>query len=106
MKAVLSLACVLLFAVSASAETRTWKDKSGKFSIQAELVESDGTAVTLKKADGKVIKVPVDRFERRGPAVPRIAGEERFQRYRSLEESGCPRRRASLRLEGRAELCV
>ncbi len=62
MKAVLSLACVLLFAVSASAETRTWKDKSGKFSIQAELVESDGTAVTLKKADGKVIKVPVDRL--------------------------------------------
>jgi hypothetical protein len=62
MKALLSVACVLLFVVSASAQVRTWKDASGKFSIRAELVESDGTAVKLKKADGSVIRVPVDRL--------------------------------------------
>ncbi len=62
MKAVVSLACVVLFVVSASAEVRTWKDKTGKFSIRAEVVESDGTTLTLKKADGKVIKVAVDRL--------------------------------------------
>ena len=62
MKTVVSIACVVLFAVSASAEVRTWRDKSGRFSIRAELVESDGTAVKLKKADGNVIKVPLDRL--------------------------------------------
>jgi len=64
MKAAVCSVCVvvLALAVSASAEVRTWKDKSGKFSIRAELVESDGTAVKLKREDGQVIKVPVDRL--------------------------------------------
>ncbi|GAB6188180.1 SHD1 domain-containing protein [Thermopirellula anaerolimosa] len=62
MKAVIFLVCVLLLVASAAAEVRTWKDKTGKFSIRAELVESDGTTVKLKRADGKVISVPVDRL--------------------------------------------
>jgi len=62
MKAIVCSVCVALLVGSASAEVRTWKDKTGKFSIRAELVESDGTKVTLKKTDGKVIKVPVDRL--------------------------------------------
>lgn len=41
---------------------RTWTDKTGKFSVEAELVEvKDGKAL-LKKADGKVVAVPVDRL--------------------------------------------
>ncbi|MGQ9576340.1 MAG: SHD1 domain-containing protein [Thermoguttaceae bacterium] len=62
MKAIISFVWVVLLAASASAEVRTWKDKSGRFAIRAELVESDGTAVKLKRADGKVISVPVDRL--------------------------------------------
>jgi len=62
MKAVISFVCVALLVVSASAEVRTWRDKTGKFSIRAELVESGGTAVKLKREDGKVINVPVDRL--------------------------------------------
>jgi len=62
MKTVVSIAFVFLLIASASAEVRTWKDKTGKFSIRAEMVESDGTTVTLKKVDGKVIKVAVDRL--------------------------------------------
>ena len=62
MKAVVLVACVVLFVTAASADVRTWKDKSGKFSIQGELVESDGNAVKLKKADGKVIQVPLERL--------------------------------------------
>ena len=47
---------------SESAVVRTWKDKTGRFSILAELVESDGTKVKLKKEDGQVIEVAIDRL--------------------------------------------
>ena len=62
MKVMLSIACVMLFAASATAEVRTWKDKTGKFAIQAELMGSDGMSVRLKKADGSELKVPIERL--------------------------------------------
>ncbi len=41
---------------------RTWTDKTGKFSVEAELVEVKDGQARLKKADGKVVSVPVDRL--------------------------------------------
>ena len=41
-------------------ESRTWHDKSGKFSVEAKFVKQDGSNVTLKKSDGKTITVPAD----------------------------------------------
>ena len=41
---------------------RTWTDASGKFTIEAELVRAVDGVVTLKKADGSTIDVPVDRL--------------------------------------------
>jgi hypothetical protein len=41
---------------------RTWTDRTGKFSIAAELVElKDGTA-RLKKEDGSVVAVPAEKL--------------------------------------------
>ena len=54
--------CVVFAMGSESAEVRTWKDKTGRFSILAELVEWDGTKVKLKKEDGQVIEVAIDRL--------------------------------------------
>lgn len=62
MKAVIAFVCVVLLVVSASAEGRTWRDKTGKFSIGAELVESERTPGGLKSKDGKVVRVPIDRL--------------------------------------------
>jgi hypothetical protein len=39
-------------------EFRTWADKSGKFSTEAQFVSSDGVKVKLKRRDGKTIEVP------------------------------------------------
>ena len=36
-----------------------WNDKSGKHSVEAKLVENDGTHVHLKKKDGSIVKVPL-----------------------------------------------
>jgi SLA1 homology domain 1, SHD1/Trypsin-like peptidase domain len=38
---------------------RMWNDKSGKFSIEAVLLSTDGKKARLKRRDGKVIEVPI-----------------------------------------------
>ncbi len=41
---------------------RTWQDRTGKFKVEAELVDKSDTAVTLKKKDGSTIQVPIDKL--------------------------------------------
>ena len=53
---------VLLVAVSASA--RKWTDNTGKFSVEAELVEATGGNVRLKRKDGKIMTVSVSRLSK------------------------------------------
>jgi hypothetical protein len=48
----------------AAEEVRTWSDKSGKFKIEAEFVEILEGKVKLKRADGKVIEVPLASLSR------------------------------------------
>ena len=43
-------------------ETRLWKDATGKFSVQAELIEQDDAQVILKKSDGEQIAVPLAKL--------------------------------------------
>lgn len=45
-----------------NAPVRTWKDASGKFEIQAAFAGQDAAGVRLKKADGKTIRVPLDKL--------------------------------------------
>ena len=45
-----------------AAELRAWTDSSGQFRIEAELVGLADAKVMLKKADGKVVSVPVERL--------------------------------------------
>lgn len=41
---------------------RTWYDRSGKHSIVAVLISKDQKEVTLRRKDGKVIKVSLDNL--------------------------------------------
>ncbi len=41
---------------------RQWTDKTGRFKIEAEFVELQGTTVVLKGKDGKQIKVEEARL--------------------------------------------
>ncbi len=53
------LAVVLcLIPTAAFGEPRTWRDSTGKFSVEAELVEVKDEKVVLKKANGKSIAKP------------------------------------------------
>ena len=60
----LSVMLSLLLFNASTGWSRTWTDKTGKHTVEAELVEvKDGEAV-LKKTDGKVVRVPVARLSK------------------------------------------
>jgi len=41
---------------------RTWKDTTGKYTVEAELVESKDGIVRMRKQSGEVVSVPLDRL--------------------------------------------
>ena len=43
---------------------RTWRDASGVFSVEADLVTHDAKSVTLRTLDGQLIKVPLAKLSR------------------------------------------
>lgn len=53
---------VVVLATGAATQTRTWSDSSGKFSVEAELVEVKDGKVVLKKADGSELTVPLAKL--------------------------------------------
>ncbi|MCA9133712.1 MAG: hypothetical protein KDA45_11180 [Planctomycetales bacterium] len=48
-----------LHVVSAEEEARLWRDRSGKFEVQATLVKQTESFVELLKQDGRVVRVPL-----------------------------------------------
>lgn len=57
------VAVTTLFLVAASpAFARTWKSSDGAYSVDAEFVDFKDGTVSLRKADGAVIRVPVSRL--------------------------------------------
>jgi hypothetical protein len=45
-----------------AARTRTWTDAAGKYSVVAEFSGMSSDVVLLRKADGKTIKIPLDKL--------------------------------------------
>ena len=43
-------------------ESRTWRDKTGKFSVQASLIRKESDQVVLKTSSGEEIKVPLSKL--------------------------------------------
>ncbi len=53
-----------LLAALALAETRSWTDATGQFNVEAEFQEYASGSVTLKKANGETITVPMTKLSR------------------------------------------
>jgi hypothetical protein len=62
MRILLATGAALALVVSASAELRTWTDNTGKHKTEAEFVSLNNEKVTLRKANGKTISVPLSRL--------------------------------------------
>jgi hypothetical protein len=52
----------LLLLAPSPALARKWTDNTGQYSVDAELVEVKGDDVLLKKPDGSIIPVPINRL--------------------------------------------
>ena len=52
----------LVLPCVAWAETRNWTDITGKHQVEAEFIDSENGAVNLKRSDGKIISVPLDKL--------------------------------------------
>ncbi len=64
--------CVMLLAVAAvsasAAETETWVDATGKFRIEASFVKVVDGIVTLERANGDAVEVPLDKLSKESQA--------------------------------------
>lgn len=58
----LSIPVFVLCAFSTVAFARTWTDNTGKYAVEAELVEVRDGNVHLRKTDGSVVSVPLERL--------------------------------------------
>jgi len=56
------LVVLTLVLASTEIEARQWKDVSGSFSVEAELVQVSGDHVQLRRPDGRLLTVPIDRL--------------------------------------------
>lgn len=57
-----SLVVTFSLAAAGLADTRTWTDSTGRFSVEASLEEVRDDEVILKRADGTLITVPRARL--------------------------------------------
>jgi hypothetical protein len=57
-------AILLVSASVCEAQTRNWSDSTGKYSVEAELVEVRGDTVVLKRPTGAEVTVPVVRLSK------------------------------------------
>lgn len=60
------IAAVVFLALSLSefisASERTWRDVTGKYSVKADFIDLSVGQVSLRKTDGSVIKIPVEKL--------------------------------------------
>lgn len=69
---------------------RVWTDKTGTHKIEAELVTVENDVVQLKKPDGTVIKVPINKLCEDDGNYAQRNGEQGFCRAKGRV---CERRR-------------
>lgn len=92
--------CVPAALTTAVAEVREWNDTSGKFSLRAELVDVDDDQVKLKRADGKVVNVVINRLSGTDQAYVRRQRKKILELNRVLEKyEGDPHRLLHLFLD-------
>lgn len=54
--------CILIFATFTTVHARKWKDITGDFTVEAELIKVEDDVVHLRRESGAVIKVPIAKL--------------------------------------------
>lgn len=80
---------------SALQEMRTWKSADGKYTVEAELVSSDGKKVLLKKEDGEEIEVEISKLSRTDQAFLKQGSETKSKSTEEPKEKPSASKKAS-----------
>ncbi len=94
----LLFALLALLATACPALAREWSDKSGRFRIEADLVEQTASAVILREANGRKLKVPLSSLsdadlrylvslKKTAPASPAVSTPPPGQRTNRVQPS-------------------
>ncbi len=72
------------FAFSTCAHARTWEDSTGRYTVEAEFVGEKNGIVTLKRANGKVLSLPISKLS---------AADQRFvaEAKKALQKNKLPK---------------
>ena len=82
----LGLLVVLAARPADSAEFRQWTDDTGGFSVKAKLIKVEGGKVFLRKENGAVLEVPLNRLSKDSLAFAKKEAE-RIQQESAIKES-------------------
>ena len=54
--------CATMLSATQAVSGRTWTDSTGKYKIEAEFVKLDGQNVHLRREDGRIVQIPINRL--------------------------------------------
>ncbi|GAB5402528.1 MAG: hypothetical protein Aurels2KO_07590 [Aureliella sp.] len=66
---------------------RTWSDSTGRFKVEAQLVDRDDQNVTLKRSNGKIAKVPLSKLSEPDLAYLKKLDEESENPFAALVDN-------------------
>ena len=103
---IVAVAAVMLMPLAASAQVRIWRDASGQHETRAEFVRVDAGKVHLRKSNGSLIAVSLERLSKADQEYVAASAakwsEEPLSRNESGEASGKTDDVKSIRCELRA----
>jgi len=80
------LCLMLLLILTTTAFGETWTDLTGNFSVEATFVKVEGRSVVLRKSDGNVINVPIDRLSDASRATAKRLYETQKNGFAGLQQ--------------------
>ncbi|MBI83194.1 MAG: hypothetical protein CMJ81_08365 [Planctomycetaceae bacterium] len=93
----IAISCLLTWCCSTQvadgADLRTWTSKSGKYTVKAELLSFAEGVVTLRRADGRKIEIPIAKLSPDDRKHVLTAGRRKVDPVKALEKLGATMRR-------------
>ena len=89
-----ALVAMVLVLLPTVARGETWTDSTGSFSVEATYLGVEERNVVLRKSDGSVIRVPIDRMSAASRSAAKRLYDEQNQAAANLPQQGQRRHKA------------
>jgi len=62
---IVAVAWIVVVCPAMAAQARVWKDSTGRYTLDAELVAVDDRTVVLQRADHEMVAIPIEKLSER-----------------------------------------